>query len=77
VHGGTLITIEGYHFSDDYQDNPIRIGYTDCIVEFSSPTLLKCRTQARVSETVGTDDFIVMLKTYEEAKCAVTDGCVY
>jgi len=33
VHGGTLITIDGYHFSDDYQDNPVRIGYTDCLVE--------------------------------------------
>ncbi len=38
IHGGTVITIDGYHFSDDYQDNPVRIGYTDCLVEFSSPT---------------------------------------
>lgn len=48
VHGGTLITVDGYHFSDDYQDNPIRIGYTDCMVEYSSPTQLKCRTEPRV-----------------------------
>lgn len=26
VHGGTLITVDGYHFSSDYQDNPVRIG---------------------------------------------------
>ena len=38
VHGGTLITVDGYHFSTDYQDNPIRIGYTDCLVEKSTPT---------------------------------------
>jgi len=38
VHGGTLITVDGYQFSDDYQDNPIRIGFTDCMVEYSSPT---------------------------------------
>jgi hypothetical protein len=38
VHGGTLITVDGYQFSDDYQDNPIRIGNTDCMVEYSSPT---------------------------------------
>lgn len=48
VHGGTLITVDGYHFSDDYQDNPIRIGYTDCLVEKSSPTQLVCRTEPRV-----------------------------
>ena len=38
VHGGTLITIDGYHFSNDYLDNPIRIGVTDCMVEKSTPT---------------------------------------
>jgi hypothetical protein len=48
VHGGTLITIDGYHFSTDIQDNPIRIGYTDCLVESSTPTQIKCRTEPRV-----------------------------
>jgi IPT/TIG domain len=77
VYGGTLITVNGYYFSDDYMDNPIRIGYTDCMVEYSSPTLLKCRTEARVQETTGTEDFIVFLKTYEEAVCGVDGGCKF
>jgi len=47
VHGGTLITIDGINFSDDYQDNPVKIGFTDCLVEFSSPTQIKCRTEPR------------------------------
>ena len=38
IHGGTLVTIDGYHFSKDYQDNPVRIGYTDCLVEATSAT---------------------------------------
>jgi IPT/TIG domain len=77
VHGGTLITVNGYYFSDDYTDNPIRIGYTDCMVEYSSPTLLKCRTEARVQEATGTEDFMVFLKTYEQAVCGVAGGCSY
>ena len=78
VHGGTLITIDGYHFSDDYQDNPIRIGYTDCLVESTSPTQIKCRTEPRIQETTGVEDFIVFLKTYEEAVCGFGVGmCTY
>lgn len=38
VHGGTLITIDGFHFSKDPQDNPVKIGYTDCLVEETSAT---------------------------------------
>jgi hypothetical protein len=76
VHGGTLITVDGYHFSTDYQDNPIRIGYTDCLVEKSTPTQLVCRTEPRIQETTGTDDFIVLLKTYEEAVCGLGQ-CTY
>jgi hypothetical protein len=78
VHGGTLITVDGYHFSSDYQDNPIRIGYTDCLVEYSSPTQLKCRTEARVQDATGVENFIVFLKTYEEAVCGFGVGmCPY
>ena len=36
IHGGTLITIDGYHFSAEATDNPVRIGYTDCLVESTS-----------------------------------------
>jgi len=78
VHGGTLITVDGYHFSADYQDNPIRIGYTDCLVEKSSPTQLVCRTEPRIQETTGTEVFLVLLKTYEEAVCGLGLGqCTY
>ncbi len=70
IHGGTLITIDGYHFSTDYQDNPVRLGYTDCLVETSTPTQLTCRTVARHEDARGIDPLIVFLKTYEEAICA-------
>ena len=33
LNGGTLITINGYNFSNGaITDNPVRVGYTDCIV---------------------------------------------
>ena len=67
VHGGTLITITGYHFSNDYQDNPVRVGYSDCFVESTSETEIKCRTSPAIEETDHSEDFIVFLKTYEEA----------
>lgn len=36
VNGGTLITIDGYHFSEEATDNPVRIGWVDCMVESTS-----------------------------------------
>lgn len=76
IHGGTLVTITGYEFSSDPQDNPVRMGYTDCLVEESSTHEIKCRTIPRHEEVAGTDDFLVFLKTYEEAKCSV-DPCTF
>jgi len=76
VHGGTLITVTGYNFSTDIQDNPIRIGYTDCMVESSSNTQILCRTMPRVQEAPGGDNFVVFLRTYEEAVCQV-DPCTF
>ncbi|TNV88211.1 hypothetical protein FGO68_gene8985 [Halteria grandinella] len=69
IHGGTLITIDGINFSNDTLDNPVKIGYTDCMVESSTPTQIKCRTDPYINEEDATEDFIVFLKTYEEAKC--------
>jgi hypothetical protein len=69
IHGGTLITIDGYHFSNDYQNNPVKIGYTDCLVEVSTPTQIQCRTVARHQDEVGVDTLVVFLRTYEEAVC--------
>ena len=44
VYGGTLITINGYHFSNDPMDNPVQIGYTQCQVLSTSDTQITCRT---------------------------------
>ena len=32
MYGGTLVTVTGYQFSNDPLDNPVQIGYTDCLV---------------------------------------------
>ena len=69
VHGGTLITINGYHFSNDPMDNPVQIGYTECQIESTSETQITCRTLPAMQEVDYTDDVIVFLKTYEEAQC--------
>jgi hypothetical protein len=76
LNGGTLITITGYNFSTDILDNPVRIGYTDCLVESSSNTEVKCRTLPRMEGVAGTEDFIVFLKTSEESECTV-NPCKY
>jgi len=70
------VTINGYHFSDDYQDNPVRVGWVDCMVESSSTTEIKCRTMPAYKEEDRSDDFIVFLKTYEEAKCTA-EPCTF
>jgi len=46
IYGGTLVTITGYWFSSDPTNNPVRIGYHDCLVEESSESQIKCRTTA-------------------------------
>lgn len=76
VNGGTLVSITGYNFSTDVLDNPVRMGYTDCIVESSSNTEIKCRTLPRMEGVGGTEDIIVFLKTSEEAECTV-NPCKY
>jgi len=77
IHGGTLVTIDGYHFSTVATDNPIRMGYTDCLVESTSTTQIKCRTVARHEGTTGEDDLVVFLRTFEEAVCDVVGGCKF
>jgi len=46
IYGGTLVTITGYWFSSDPTNNPVRIGYHDCLVEETSESQIKCRTTA-------------------------------
>ena len=68
INGGTLITINGYNFSDyNFTDNPVRVGYTDCFVEYTSNTEIRCRTDLRMEKEEGQDDLIVLLKVSEEA----------
>ena len=73
IYGGTLITINGYQFSYEKTDNPVRVGYSDCLVEYTSPTQIQCRTTASLNNKDKTEDLVVFLKTYEEAKC---DGTI-
>lgn len=74
VYGGTLVTIRGYHFSQTATDNPVRIGYTDCLVVNTSEFQIQCMSQPRVEESEGTDELIVFLRTFEEAPC---DACSF
>ncbi len=68
LYGGTMITIKGYNFSEtDITDNNVRVGYTDCLVESTSNTEIKCRTLSRFEGEEGVDDLIVLLKVSEEA----------
>lgn len=76
IHGGTLITIDGYHFSAEATDNPVRIGYTDCIVESTSETQITCRTLPSMDQVDQEQDLVVFLKTYEEAVCEI-DPCKF
>ncbi len=50
----------------------MRIGLTDCLVEETSATQIKCRTVARKEDQIGVDDLIVFLRTFEEAVCGET-----
>lgn len=70
AYGGTLITIFGYNFSRDaITDNPVRVGYTDCLVESSSNEIITCRTLPRMEgPEEDDDDLIVFLKVSEEAE---------
>ena len=61
VFGGQLVTITGYHFSSDITDNPVRIGYTDCLVQISNDTTIQCLTTATANEVDATEDVIVFL----------------
>ena len=68
LNGGTLITINGYNFSNGaITDNPVRVGYTDCLVQSTSNTQITCLTLPRIQGVEATEDLIVFLRTFEEA----------
>lgn len=41
--GGTLVTIDGRHFSTVATDNPVKVGDNYCYVQDTSDTQIKCR----------------------------------
>jgi len=72
-----LITIIGGVFSsDDFTDNPVKIGTTDCLVVKTSIGEIKCRTLPRLSSETE-EPLIVFLKTSEEAVCNNGAACIF
>lgn len=77
--GGSLITIDGGHFSQDPMKNPIKIGYEYqsgvvhyCHVLESSDSQIKCRMSLDFSRPAGEKELIVFAGTYEEATCSAS-----
>lgn len=75
--GGQLVTIRGGHFSDNPQDNPIKIGYeyTSGVIHYcdiisSQDDEVKCRMRLDYNRPAGEQELIVFASTYEEAKCS-------
>ena len=68
LNGGTLITINGYNFSNGaITDNAVKIGYTDCLVQSTSNNQITCLTLPRIQGVPATEDLIVFLRLSEEA----------
>lgn len=59
IYGGTTLTITGTNFGSLPTDNPVQISYnggvgsTDCFVQSSTPTLIKCTIDSTISFTNG------------------------
>ena len=77
--GGSLITIDGGHFSDDALQNPIKIGYEYqsgvvhyCNVLESRDDQIKCRMSLDFARPAGPKELIVFASTYEEATCSAS-----
>ena len=75
--GGTLVTITGGHFSDNIQDNPVKIDYTwvggvdhYCYVKETSDNEIKCRMATDYNRQAGSAEVLVFAATYEEATYA-------
>jgi hypothetical protein len=78
VYGGTLITITGYHFSDEATDNPVTIGGATCSVEESSEFEILCRMQDIEGIPSGYEgDILIFMKMSEEATCMLEEGCSF
>jgi len=83
IYGGTLLTIEGENFGTVPTDNPVQISYnggvgsTDCFVETTSATQIKCRIDSSINKSNGdSGTVVVFLKTSEEAPCDAA-SCIF
>ena len=71
--GGTLVTITGGHFSENPQDNPVKIDYTwvggvdhYCYVQETRDDQIKCRMAVDYNRSAGDAPVIVFAGTSEE-----------
>ena len=79
IHGGTVLTITGFNFSNNFiTDNAVHVGYTPCNVLTTSNNQITCMTQSKRASDPITEDLIVFLRTFYEADCAFGVGnCTY
>jgi len=78
IYGGTLITITGYHFSDEASDNPVSIGGMTCNVEESSEFEIQCRMIDLSGIQSGAEgQLLIFMKMSEEATCQMENGCYF
>jgi len=76
-YGGSLVTIDGWEFSDLVSDNPVKIGYQVigginhyCYVLSTSSAQIKCRMATDFDRGHGESELIVFASTSEEASFA-------
>lgn len=75
IYGGTLLTINGENFGDEYTDNPVQISTNggvdsiDCFVQTTNSTMITCRIDDDIVPRAAAQegDMVVFLKTSEEA----------
>ena len=79
IYGGTLITINGYNFSNNaITDNAVQVGTTYCNVISTSNSQIICRTQPKQAADDMTVDLTVYLRTFEQAVCGLgQDLCTF
>jgi len=84
IFGGTLITLTGKNWGKEFTDNPVEIYFskelfgTDCLLEKSSPTEIKCRVFAKSPIADGREGILkVHLKVSETSNCMLADKCKF
>lgn len=65
--GGTLVTIDGKHFSTVATDNPVKVGDNYCYVQETSDTQIVCRIGDLDTQPAAADvNLLVFARTTEE-----------